>query len=168
MVVTGRRVRFTAVVAGVVLALTGFSSSGGSHGKSSGHDGGGGGCSSSKSRKHTSHDSDNDNSGTTGTTGGSNGGTATPTPTKSPGGRGTVVTCAGPGRAEAVVEVTSTLTTTRLLSVPVTFKDAGGATVEKTSALVTLKPGETQRVTVKMVNPARAADVRACEIGRIE
>lgn len=171
MRVTARRVRFTAVLAGVVLALTGFSSSGGSHGKS--NSGGGGGCSSSKSKgthsTRTNYGSTNGStSGTTG--GGSGGGTATPTATPSPTAvpaRGRIISCAGPDKPYAVVEVTSLLTTDRLISVSVTFKNAGGSRVEQTIAPTNLKKGETVQVKVLMTNPARAADVRDCELGPI-
>ncbi|WP_371616437.1 hypothetical protein [Streptomyces sp. NBC_00454] len=167
MRVTARRVRFTAVLAGVVLALTGFSSSHGSHGKSSG----GGGCSSSKST-HTTHHTNygSTNGSTSGTSGGSGGSTATPTPTATPSptaapARARIISCAGPDKPYAVVEVTSLLTTDRLISVTVTFKNAGGSRVEQTIAPTNLKKGETAQVKVLMTNPARATDVRDCELG---
>ncbi|MFF2997191.1 hypothetical protein ACFVTC_21925 [Streptomyces sp. NPDC057950] len=69
MYTRGRRLRFTAVSAMVVLALTGFSSGHG-HGSRGHHSGGGGGCSSSRQ----DHDSSSSTSGGGGSYGSSSSG----------------------------------------------------------------------------------------------
>ncbi|MFD9355629.1 hypothetical protein [Streptomyces sp. NPDC060031] len=149
-----RRIRFTAVLVGVVLALTGFSSHGGSSGKSKGKSSsGGGGCSSSKSRR-TTHTN-------TTTTGGSSG-----TKSKEPA-RATVVTCAGPGRPQAVIQVTSLVDTERTVDVPLNFAGASGASLDSTSVRVTLKGREAKTVTVPMAHGDKAAEIQRCEMGRI-
>ncbi|MFJ7341369.1 hypothetical protein ACIQU3_13885 [Streptomyces sp. NPDC101110] len=71
MRIRGRKLRFTAVLVLVVLALTGFSSGRG-RGGSHGHSGGGGGCSSS-SQDHDSSSSSSSSGGSYGS-GGSSGG----------------------------------------------------------------------------------------------
>ncbi|MFE3609496.1 hypothetical protein [Streptomyces goshikiensis] len=162
--VAGRRIRFAAVLAFVVLALTGFSSSGGSgNGSGSGKSksGSGGGCSSSKSGKpkKKSH-------------GGSGGGSATAsaTPTGSPAAppaHAEVVTCAGQGRTKATLKVTSDVAGARTFRVPLVFQGAAGP-VDSASVEVALEPRESRTVEVAMTLPARAADVRGCAVGRID
>lgn len=158
---TGRHMRLTAVLVTVVFALTGFSSTGGGGGSGSGKSSGkskssssGGGCSSSKSKK--SHSSGNGSTSS-----------ASPSPSKtSPPAHAVVVTCAGPGRSEAVLKVTSDVSATRTVDVPLTFQGANGA-VDRTSVRVTLKGKETQTVTVPMVQGGKAAEVQNCLVGRI-
>ncbi|MFI5637879.1 hypothetical protein ACIA8H_10750 [Streptomyces goshikiensis] len=162
--VAGRRIRFAAVLAFVVLALTGFSSSGG-NGNGSGNgkskSGSGGGCSSSKSGKpkKKSH-------------GGSGGGSATAsaTPTGSPAAppaHAEVVTCAGQGRTKATLKVTSDVAGARTFRVPLVFEGAAGP-VDSASVEVALEARESRTVEVAMTLPARAADVRGCAVGRID
>ncbi|MYT20041.1 hypothetical protein GTW69_07025 [Streptomyces sp. SID7760] len=160
--VAGRRIRFTAVLVAVVFALTGFSSSGHGHGSKS--SGSGGGCSSSK--KRSGYDSNNSNSGSTSGSGGS--GKSTPSPTKSAGApaRASVVTCAGPGRPQAVLTVTSVVDTARLVDVPVVFQGANGV-VDRTTVRVSLKARETRTVTADMSQKDKAADVGTCTVGII-
>ncbi|MFD8990842.1 hypothetical protein ACFVZ4_22600 [Streptomyces goshikiensis] len=160
--VAGRRIRFAAVLAFVVLALTGFSSSGGSgngsgSGKSKSNSSSGGGCSSSKSGKpkKKSH-------------GGS--ATASATPTGSPAAppaHAEVVTCAGQGRTKATLKVTSDMTGARTFRVPLVFEGAAGP-VDSASVEVALEARESRTVEVAMTLPARAADVRGCAVGRID
>ncbi|MFF0216620.1 hypothetical protein [Streptomyces vinaceus] len=159
--VAGRRIRFTAVLVAVVFALTGFSSSGHGHGSKS--SGGGGGCSSSK--KRSSYDGSNNTSSTSGSSGS---GKSTPSPTKSAGApaHASVVTCAGPGRPEAVLQVTSDVDTTRLVNVPVVFQGASGV-VERTTVPVSLKARETRTVTAALTGKDKAADVTTCVVGTI-
>ncbi|MER7462833.1 hypothetical protein [Streptomyces sp. NPDC097981] len=145
----GRHIRFTAVLAGVVLALTGFSSG---HGK---HSSGGGGCSGSKTRHHSTTD-DNSTRGSS---------TASPGPSTPPA-HAVVVTCAGPGRPQAVLRVTSDVDGQRTVDVPLTFEGSAG-TVDRTSVRVTLKPRETQTVTVPMTSPGKVSDVQRCQVGKI-
>lgn len=165
--VTGRRIRFTAVLVAVVFALTGFSSGGHSgHGGKSKSSGSGGGCSSSK--KKNSYRSSSSSSGNNSNN--SNGGSrSSPSPSKNsrPPAHAEVATCAGPGRPRAVLKVTSDVDIARTVSVPVTFEGATGA-VERTSVQVTLKARETQMVTAAMVQDDKAADVRNCVVGRID
>ncbi|MFF1558884.1 hypothetical protein [Streptomyces sp. NPDC058279] len=159
----GRRIRFGAVLVGVVLALTGFSS-----GHKSGHksSGGGGGCSSagSSSKNNRSNSYNNRN-----TTRGGSGSTASPTPTPSRTGapaRAEVVTCAGPGTPKATVRVTSLASTERTVEVPITFEGASG-TVERASGRVTLKKGETRTIEIPLGSPAKADQVTSCRLGSV-
>ncbi|MFF1411439.1 hypothetical protein ACFVX6_16890 [Streptomyces sp. NPDC058289] len=157
MVVTGRRVRLTAVLVGVVLALTGFSSTGGSGGKSKSKSSGGG-CSSSKSKsKKKSY------SGTSGSGGGS---TATPTETR-PLAHAEVVTCAGPSAAKATVKVTSDAAAGHTFRVPLVFEGASGR-VDSGSVELALKAGESRTVDVPMTSAAEAPEVTRCTVGPIQ
>ncbi|MGW6976056.1 hypothetical protein [Streptomyces sp. NPDC054952] len=162
--VAGRRVRFIAVLVGVVLALTGFSSHGGSSGKSKSKSGGGG-CSSSKSgSKKKSYSGSNSNS----SSGGSGSGNSTPSPTPTAAGaRAELVTCAAPGRPEATLKVTSVSGVEGTFSVSVVFEGANGR-VDSGSAEVRLKAGESRAVDVPMTFPDRVADVLRCVVGRVE
>ncbi|MGI5444856.1 hypothetical protein ACQEVM_03785 [Streptomyces sp. CA-243310] len=168
--VAGRRVRFIAVLVGVVFALTGFSSHGGSSGKSKS---GGGGCSSSKSSsKKKSYSGGNGSGNGSGSNGnGSNGSgnpTASPTPTAgAAGARAELVTCAAPGRPEATLRVTSESGVEGTFSVSVVFEGANGR-VDSGSAEVRLKAGESRAVDVPMTFPDRVADVLRCVVGRVE
>ncbi|MFJ6799119.1 hypothetical protein [Streptomyces sp. NPDC091268] len=151
----GRRIRFTAVLVGVVLALTGFSSHGGSSGKSKG---GGGGCSSSKSKRSTRTHTSSNNSTPSGTASARS---------KEPA-RAAVVTCAGAGRPQAVIQVTSLVGTERTVTVPLKFAGERGVDLDSTSVRVTLKGREAKTVTVPMGRPDKAAEILRCEIGRID
>ncbi|WP_327306176.1 hypothetical protein OG730_24015 [Streptomyces sp. NBC_01298] len=163
MVVTGRRVRLTAVLVGVVLALTGFSSTGGSGGKGKSKSSGGG-CSSSKSKsKKKSY------SGTGGGGSGS-GSTATPTATATetrPLAHAEVVTCAGPSVAKATVKVTSDATSGHTFRVPLVFEGASGR-VDSGSVDLTLKAGESRTVDLPMTSAAKAGEVRRCTVGPVQ
>ncbi|MDD9377035.1 hypothetical protein M8Z33_10210 [Streptomyces sp. ZAF1911] len=161
MVVTGRRVRLTAVLVGVVLALTGFSSTGGSGGKGKSKSSGGG-CSSSKSKsKKKSY------SGTGGSGGGSTATpTATPTETR-PLAHAEVVTCAGPSAAKATVKVTSDAAAGHTFRVPLVFEGASGR-VDSGSVELALKAGESRTVDLPMTNAAKAGEVQRCTVGTIQ
>lgn len=161
MVVTGRRVRLTAVLVGVVLALTGFSSTGGSGGKGKSKSSGGG-CSSSKSKsKKKSY------SGTGGSGGGSTATpTATPTETR-PLAHAEVVTCAGPSAAKATVKVTSDAAAGHTFRVPLVFEGASGR-VDSGSVELALKAGESRTVDLAMTNAAKAGEVQRCTLGTIQ
>lgn len=163
MKVTGRRVRFAAVLVGVVLALTGFSSSGGSGGGSGKSKSSGGGCSSSKSKsksKTKTHSSGSSGSGTSTT--------ASPTPTSTgPLAHAEVVTCAGPGRAKATVKVTSEATAGHAFRVPLVFEGTAGR-VDSASVDVELKAGESRTVELPMASADRTGDVQRCVVGRID
>lgn len=166
MAVTVRRVRFTVVLVGVVLALTGFSSTGGSgsggsgSGSSSGKSGGGGGCSSSKSKpKKKSPGS------------GGNGGGSTASPTPSPSALPAhleLVTCAGPGRPKATVKITSDSAVTHTLRTTVSFEweDYGVEHVMVTAHH--LKPGESRTLDVPLKRAEKADGVQRCALGAVE
>ncbi|GHE75296.1 hypothetical protein GCM10014715_32760 [Streptomyces spiralis] len=153
MQVRGRRLRFTAVLAIVVLALTGFSRGHG-HGHSHHSSGGGGGGCSSSHQDHdssssstsgggsyddSSGDSDDDSYGSS-TSGGTSGGsynrpTHRPTSTPSGGSSGTTLTagtaklisCATEKRPYATVEITNPNNRKATFQAWVTFYDADGA-----------------------------------------
>ncbi|MFE9565671.1 hypothetical protein ACFYM0_31695 [Streptomyces sp. NPDC006487] len=162
MVVTGRRVRLTAVLVGVVLALTGFSSTGGS-GKSKSKSSGGG-CSSSKSKSKTKTKS----YGSTGGSGSGSGSSATATPTPSrPLAHAEVVTCAGPSVAKATVKITSDATAGYTFRVPLVFEGASGR-VDSGSVDLALKAGESRTVDLPMTSAARAGEVQRCTVGTIQ
>ncbi|WP_449482634.1 hypothetical protein [Streptomyces avidinii] len=146
-----------------MLALTGFSSSGGSGSGKSKSSGGGGGCSSSKSKpKKKSYSSSSGSSGSGTST------TASPTPTSTgPLARGEVVTCAGPGRAKAMVKVTSESKTGHAFRVPLVFEGAAGR-VDSASVDVELKAGESRTVELPMTSADKAGDVQRCVVGRID
>ncbi|MFJ6630705.1 hypothetical protein ACIQMR_04715 [Streptomyces sp. NPDC091376] len=165
MAVLGRRIRFTAVLVGVVLALTGFSSSGGSYAKSSGHDRGGGGCSSSKSGT-TNTDDVNDNSGTTGGGSGGSKSTPTPSPTALPA-HVELISCAGPGRPKATIKVTSHSTVERNVRTSITFEWEGYG-VEHHMIEVKLKAGASQMMDIDMKRADKAGVVERCALGPIE
>ncbi|MEU1076908.1 MULTISPECIES: hypothetical protein [unclassified Streptomyces] len=175
-----RRMRFTAVLAGVVLALTGFSGHG--HGKSSG---GGGGCSNS----HKSNGSSSSGSGYRHTddddydsTGGSGSGsrytpspTPTPTPSPSASPAGSVVTCVAPaeGKRRAVTSATVRVTADPLASdnrryrLEVDFLGPADKRVDTGSTFVTLDAGESRTVEVPMREPARVAEVQECRLTQV-
>lgn len=163
MVVTGRRIRVTAVLVGVVLALTGFSSTGGSGGKSKSSSGGGGGCSSSKSKpKSKSYGSSGSGSGS------GSGSTASATPTATrPSAHAEVVTCAGPGRPKATLKVTSDAVNGYTFRVPLVFEGASGR-VDSGSVDLALKAGESRTVDLPMTSAAKAGEVTRCTVGTIQ
>ncbi|MFB7259659.1 hypothetical protein [Streptomyces nojiriensis] len=153
--VAGRRIRFTAVVAGVVLALTGFSSHGGSSGKSKSSSSGGG-CSSSKSKKK-------------GRGSGDDNGTATASPSASATGApatAVVVTCVAGTPPVTTVRFTSNVDRDATFAVNLHREGANGATIESTEVRATLKARETRTVEVALEEPSRAAEVTACRLDR--
>ncbi|MFG2485758.1 hypothetical protein ACGFSI_23755 [Streptomyces virginiae] len=158
--VAGRRIRFTAVLVGVVLALTGFSSHGGSSsgsgGKSRSKSSGGGGCSSSKSSKK-SHGSSNSTA------------TATAAPSASASGApatAVVVTCVGATPPVTTVRITSNVDRRATFAVNLYREGANGATVESTVVKETLGARESRVVSVALEEVARAGEVTACRLDR--
>ena len=185
MRIRGRALRYTAVSALVVLALTGFSSG---RGRGGGHGGdGGGGCSSS-SQDHDSSSSsssggaygsgdtydDDDDQGTG--SGGSynrrpNYGSA---PTSSPGsGRGRdleddtarLLSCAAPSAPYATVEVSNPNARKATFTAWVTFVDDSGVTVVTRSADVTVPGGDEATVRVE-VGAGLVDSVGDCRVDR--
>ncbi|MDX6762117.1 hypothetical protein SIN09_22520, partial [Streptomyces sp. F8] len=158
--VTGRRIRCTAVLVAVVFALTGFSSSGGSGGggkSKSGSKGSssGGGCSSSKSKKKS-------HSGGSGSTA-----SVSPTASASPGDPATVavVTCTRPGAPVTTLRFTSLLDRRATVEVELRREGAAGSAVESKVVQVDLGARETRTVDVPLDDPSRAADVTGCRLG---
>ncbi|MFF8270594.1 hypothetical protein ACF059_24900 [Streptomyces sp. NPDC016562] len=158
--VAARHIRLTAVLVTVVFALTGFSSTGGSSsgsGSSGKSKSSGGGCSSSKSKnKKKSHNGSGNNS---------------PTPSASrtpPPAHVIVIGCAGAGKTEATLQVSSNLDTQRSVRIPVTFQDAQGVGLDTGSVRVTLKARETRTVTVPLTKPAKASEVKTCLVGTVD
>ncbi|MEV7560221.1 hypothetical protein ACGFYY_35780 [Streptomyces sp. NPDC048331] len=159
--VAGRRIRFTAVLVGVVLALTGFSSHGGSSGsgssgKSKSKSSSGGGCSSSKSRKK-SHGSGSDNT--------------TPTASSSASASGdpataVVVTCVGGTSPVTTVRFTSNVDSRGTFVVNLYREGASGTVIESTEVKATLGARETRTVEVALQDPSRAAEVTTCRLDR--
>ncbi|WP_405912546.1 hypothetical protein OG760_14475 [Streptomyces sp. NBC_00963] len=165
-----RRLRFGAVLVGVVLALTGFSRHS-SHSHS--HSSSGGGCSSSKSHSSstTSHHhyyNDNNNSygsssgSTTGSTSGSRSSTAAPTAT------GTVVTCAKKGATAATVRVSARAASgSHSYRVTMSFLDAGGSVVDTGSAAVQVYGSSSATVKVPMSAPSDVGTVTRCRVDSV-
>ncbi|MFJ8016590.1 hypothetical protein [Streptomyces sp. NPDC096339] len=159
----GRRIRFTAVLVGVVLALTGFSSNGGSGsgsgggtGKSKSKSGGGGGCSSSKSGKTKSYDGGGVSVATTAAT-------ASPSASIAPA-TAEVVTCVGAASPVTTIRFTSTLNLGATFSVNLYRENATGAVIEQSVVKVTLEAHETRTVDVALEDASRAAHVVKCRL----
>lgn len=189
----GRKLRFTAVSATVVLALTGFSSSRG-HGSGS-HHGSGGGCSNS-SQDHDSSsasgiddpvgsdpygDDDSSSSGAYdlgASTGGSDGGTyrtrpgSRSTPTASSGGRshalkdGTaeLVECASVDDPYATVEVRNPNGREALFTVKVSFLDEHGSYLVHSSDQVSVPATDKATVRVPVAGSGRVDEIDHCEV----
>lgn len=188
MYTRGRTLRFTAVSAMVVLALTGFSSGHG-HRSRSHHSGGGGGCSSSAqdhdssssssggsgggSYDSSTYDSDEHGSGTS-----TGGGTyrARPThrstPTASSSGTaqppkdGTAVLkrCASSRDPFATVEVRNPNGREATFTVRVTFKDVGGYVVARTTDQVLVSAKDRATLRVPVAGTGRVIDIDHCEV----
>ncbi|WP_299535194.1 hypothetical protein [uncultured Streptomyces sp.] len=176
-----QHMKMAALLAVVVLALTGFStsshggkskssgkssSSSGSKSKSkSGGSSGGGGCSSSKKSNHDYDDDDDYTDTTTDTYA-----TATPSATASDAPVVRVISCAQPRKGKrkavtsSVVEITSTELGTQTYEIEVTFVDARGTTVDTAEVTTELDYDETDRVTVRMDSPGKVARVKRCRV----
>ncbi|MER5934927.1 hypothetical protein [Streptomyces sp. NPDC002054] len=147
----GQRIKLTALLVAVVLALTV------------------GGCAGSKSKRKSKSKS------RTGTSAGRNGGspTATPTPTSTAGtaeGATAVVTvCATAARPVTTVRITSGLEHRRTFEVSVRLEGAGAgaALVEEGRGRVTLGGRESRTFDIDMAAPARAGEVGTCRVGEV-
>ncbi|MFI8392109.1 hypothetical protein [Streptomyces sp. NPDC085540] len=155
--VAGRRIRFTAVLVGVVFALTGFSSHGGSSSGSSGKSksSSGGGCSSSKSKKK-GHGSSNRSTATASPSASATGAPAT----------AVVVNCVGGTLPVTTVRFTSNADRRATYAVNLYRQGPNGATIESTEVEVTLEARETRTVEVVLKEPSRAAEVTTCRLDR--
>ncbi|MFB7914021.1 hypothetical protein [Streptomyces sp. NPDC056061] len=169
-----QQVKLSAVLVVVVLALTGFSSSGhGSRSGSGGSGSSGGGCSNSKKSNGSYHHSDYDDNNDHGSSSSSSGGTdygTDPTPTASDGPSAYVFRCARPGKGKrkavtaATVRLTSNALGTSRYDVDVTFLDAAGNTVDTGEAEVRASGGETKTVSVRMEHPGKVSRVKNCRV----
>lgn len=168
----GHILKLTAVSVLVVMALTGFSSKGRSHGGSDGDSsgGGGGGCSSS-SQDHDSTSSsggsgstydDYDGDDYAGTSGGS--GDYSPTPTSSPVQDATVelVVCTSVRQPYATVTVTNPNPGSEFFTVTVDFLDAKNRRVGRSTEDVYVGGNEMERVEVDLPHPDLVAKVDHC------
>ncbi|WP_326694658.1 hypothetical protein [Streptomyces sp. NBC_01766] len=166
-----RRLKFGAVLVGVVLSLTGFSRGhGSSHGSShshsyghgSSHSSSGGGCSS-----HKTHNNDYSSSNR-------NSDDSTPThaakPTTTPSATGTVDTCVRPGTTSATVRVSATSGSgKRTYRVDMSFLGANGSVVDTGMADVDLSGsrGATATVKVPMNVASEVASVDHCRVDSV-
>lgn len=159
-----RHLKLIAVVAVVVLALSGFSQArggkggGGSRGGSSG----GGGCGKDKSSRSSY------NSGYRYTTSGSSSGSSGSSSSSAPPERkpdARIITCADRKKG-TVVELTGT-NRSGTYTVQVGFLDEDGLSVDTGSERVRLKAHETKRVEVKQNNPDTASQVEDCFVGQV-
>ncbi|MFS4094273.1 hypothetical protein [Streptomyces sp. AF1A] len=174
-----RALRFTAVLAFVVLNLTGFST--GRHHHSRHRTGGGGGCSSSHQDHdsyHRSYGDDHHDSGTSGGTGGY-GRRPTHRVTSTPSSSGTalrdgtakLVRCATEKAPYATVEVTNPNGRQARFTVDVEFDDSKNTLVAENSATVTVPAKGTARVRVELLRGTDFADdglvhqVGHCRVG---
>ncbi len=168
MQLRGRRLKFTAVAALVVLSLTGFSTGRGhgSSGSSSGDGGGGGGGCSSSSQNHDSSSStsggstyrDDDND--TGSSSGSSSG-VTSKPLRDA--KVELVTCATEDEAYATVEVTNPNSRGSDFTVTVRFLDAGSEQVDVRSKDEFVPAKGVVKVRVPLAAPGMAAQVDRCD-----
>ncbi|CCK29387.1 putative secreted protein [Streptomyces davaonensis JCM 4913] len=155
----GRKLKFTAVTAMVVLALTGFSSG---RGHGSGGDGdSGGGCSSSSQNHDSSsgsrHDDDDiDTDNDTGSGSGDAGSLAEEATVQ-------LVSCASAETPYAVVEVTNPNSTADDVTVVVTFLDAQDSVVDMQTVDQSVPANDTVEVQVDLTSTAAAADISRCE-----
>jgi hypothetical protein len=177
-----QHIKLSAVLAVVVLALTGFttSSHGGGSGKSRGSSSSsGGGCSNSEKSNGSYHrtdndydddDNDNDNDDYYGSSSGSSGDSGSPDATASDEPQAYVSRCAQPrkGKVKAVTASTVRLTANAVGShtyeVDVTFLDAVGNTVDTGEASVDVEGGETKTVSVRMDSPSKVSRVKKCRV----
>ncbi|MGW1463450.1 hypothetical protein ACWCPT_03705 [Streptomyces sp. NPDC002308] len=181
-----QQIKLAAVLAVVVLSLTGFSKSSHGHGHSGSSHGSGGGCSSSRSSNGgynsstSNNDYDDDDDYGSGSGSGSSSGYSTPTDdpttdyTPSAGSDPTVrvVKCAQPadGSRKAVtssqVELTPTSYGTSKVAITVTFFDSAGNLLDTAHKKVELDATDgldPKTFTVPMASPAKVDEVYRCD-----
>ncbi|WP_028804980.1 hypothetical protein [Streptomyces sp. 142MFCol3.1] len=184
MCIRGRRLRFTAVAAMAVLALTGFSSGRG-QGNSSQDSSDGGGCS-SPSQDHdsstsggggshgsSSSGSPSSDSYDSGTSTGDGGGSPQSTPTASPSsgkarplkdGTAVLVHCASMEDPYATVEIKNPNGRDAIFDVKVTFKDQHGYTVIDTGDQVSVPAKDKTTYRVAVAGSGRVDMIDHCEV----
>ncbi|MGW2276652.1 hypothetical protein [Streptomyces sp. NPDC001770] len=179
-----QQIKLAAVLAVVVLSLTGFSKSSHGHGHSGSSHGSGGGCSSSRSSNggyHSTSDNDDDyDYDGSGSGSGSSSGHSTPTNDPTTGYTSSagsdpavrVVKCAQPakGSRKAVtssqVELTPTGYGTSKVRITVTFFDSAGNLLDTAHKKVELDATdgmESKTFTVPMASPAKVDEVYRCD-----
>ncbi|MEV0177384.1 hypothetical protein AB0I00_40590 [Streptomyces sp. NPDC050803] len=149
----GRKLKFTAVTALVVLALTGFSSGRG-HGGSSGDSDSGGGCSSS-SQNHDSSSGSRDDDDDYDAPGAGGAGVEEVTVE--------LVSCATAQEPYAAVEVTNPNSTGDNVTVVVTFLDAQSGVVDMQTVDEYVDANATVAFKVNLTSETMVADVDHCE-----
>ncbi|MFF7360605.1 hypothetical protein [Streptomyces sp. NPDC008125] len=180
-----QQMKLAAVLAVVVLSLTGFSKSSHGHGHSGSSHGSGGGCSSSRSSNggyhSTTGNNDDDDDDGSGSGSGSSSGYSTPTddpttgytPSVSSDPTARVVTCARPadGSRKAVtsseIELTPTGRGNSKVAITVTFFDSAGNlldTAHKKVALDAVDGLDPKTFTVPMASPAKVDEVYRCDV----
>lgn len=150
----GRKLKFAAVTALVVLSLTGFSSARG-HGSSGGDGDTGGGCSSSRQNHDSSssrHDDDDDD-----VTSGGSGATAQPQDAMV-----LLVSCATEQDPYATLEVANPNTSGATFTITVDFLDASKNVVETRTVDEYVAGSETATVQVELSDAGLAAKVAEC------
>ncbi|MEV8453735.1 hypothetical protein AB0467_12925 [Streptomyces sp. NPDC052095] len=175
-----RHVKLSAVLIAVVLALTGFSTSGhgrGGSGKSKSHgsSSSGGGCSNSKKSNNgyrSGYDDDDDYGSSSGSSDNTDYATETPSPTTTGEPLVSVVRCAGPGKSTgrrkgkavtfSTVSLTTATTGSHSYEIEVDFLDAQGRTVDTGTAYQDAAGGDVVQIDVRMDHPGKAAQVRKC------
>ncbi|MER5744514.1 hypothetical protein [Streptomyces sp. NPDC002225] len=181
-----RHVKLSAVLIAVVLALTGFSTSGHGRGgsgksksKSHGSSSSGGGCSNSKKSNNgyrSGYDDDDDYGSSSGSSDNTGYATETPSPTTTDEPLVSVVRCAGPGKSGgrskrkgkgkavtfSTVSLTAGTTGSHSYEIEVEFLDAGGRIVDTGTAYQDAQGGDVVEIDVRMDHPGKAAQVRKC------
>ncbi len=150
----GRKLKFTAVTALVVLALTGFSSGRG-HGGSSGDGDSGGGCSSS-SQNHDSSTNRHDDDDDSGSSGSGSADVAQESTVE-------LVSCATAENPYATVEVTNPNSTSDTVTVVVHFLDAQSSVVDMQTVEEVVPANDTVQVKLDLTDASAAAQVNRCE-----
>ncbi|MGV9450238.1 hypothetical protein [Streptomyces sp. NPDC003635] len=155
----GRKLKFAAITALVVLSLTGFSSGRG-HGGGSGDGDSGGGCSSS-SQDHDSSSSryDDDDDASSGGSSSGSGGASAEQPQDA---MVRLVSCATEQEPYATLEVANPNTSGATFTITVDFLDASKNIVETRTVDEFVAGSETATVQVELSNGGLAAKVAEC------
>ncbi|WP_405779777.1 hypothetical protein [Streptomyces sp. NBC_00859] len=164
-----RRVRFGAVLVGVVLSLTGFSR----HGSHSSHSHtSGGGCSKShtSSSSTTHHYNDYDHTGYGSSRGSTSGSTnSSSSRTTAPSADGTVLDCAKKGSTHSLVLVQARNGSgSHRYRVSVSFLNARGSTVDTGSAVARVSDTVSEPVKVPMSDPSDVGSVVRCRVDLVQ
>ncbi|MDQ0986216.1 hypothetical protein [Streptomyces sp. V2I9] len=168
-----RQMKLAAVLVVVVLALTGFSTSGSGGKGRSGKSGSssGGGCSSSKKSNNGYRDTDyGDDYGDSSSSGSSGSSYGTPTPAASDAPAVRVIRCAVPRKGKrramtsSLVELRAKEPGSQEYEIDVRFLDGLGRTVDTAETTTVLDGGEVRTLTVRMESPGKVSRVKRCEV----